>query len=478
MPYSRQDIGQNVLAVVNTRLFGTAPVAGTFDWSFAYSDDSGSTWTSLGFTLKNIYDQLHWSFADGTYPMQMVFQTNPSNSVYIATSDAHMAVNLYNSTTQPISANGWQDFTPPTPKIPYDTHSIGRYTCAMLNGTVLFYAVYNFDDVPDYNPYNCANLYRYDCTTKGPWVLVLSVPGSRHMHAVEVDPTDSTQIYAVSGDGNGHGVFWSPNGGLFFLQIAGWIVEPGTNTPVPNTMGNGLYGIDMTFPPNSDLMFIEADGQVAVDQRAMILSINRRNLLDPGNLLPFDIQLKFPPPSPPPVVPDWRCSIGASLITSDGDLFFISGGENGAIGLREGVWWSQGPDFNTPVLLEDLAPPVIAITENAGTITVTTTSERNWNTQIFFSYYDPPGSNNNKMIGPYGVYAVPASKAQFSFPKAGNPPLPPFPTLLSGVARLFTGWNYARTFEFGGYLFNAQMRMTPPDDNESNGNGNNGGSNP
>src|SRR5262249_35475743 len=144
----------------------------------------------------------------------------------------------YDSNTGLFPANPgdhWLDVTPPTPPIPKGTVTWGRYTNARLNGPVLFYGCYNQDSVNDngtgMKPYNCANLYRRDCSLpNSSWDLVLAIKGARHIHSVEVAPDDPNKIFAVAGDGGTHGLWYSEDGGLTFRQVSGWVLTPGNPT--------------------------------------------------------------------------------------------------------------------------------------------------------------------------------------------------------------------------------------------------------
>src|SRR5262249_39313691 len=212
---SRDYVNATVLGVLGNRVYGFNPP------EFVFSNDFGNTWQGTGVLLQDIYSQLgfDWNDDNPPSPLQMLFQSVPPNRIYVATSDAHLIANP--DRTKPFPSGGWLDLTPPTPTIPDSTTTVGRCTSATVNGGVLLYGCYNQDPFTDMQPYSCANFYRYDCNTSGPWVLVLTVPGARHIHANEVDPQDPRKIYVVVGDGGTHGLWYSADGGLSFQHLSG-----------------------------------------------------------------------------------------------------------------------------------------------------------------------------------------------------------------------------------------------------------------
>lgn len=253
--------------------------------------------------------------------------------------------------------NSWTDVTPPG----MPTNTIGRYLNAAHNGTVLFYS--NYGLAGKYNtPADPSGAFIYKSSDGGTtWATVLSVPAARHVHCVRVDPTDPLKIHVNIGDQGawgGFGYYYSPDAGTTWYQAA-------SGSATVGALPSNRYGIDICFPAGFSgtpgRIFMEGDGtaQPHVYQyfRANFGSTMYSAKIDPTiwfDDLPMDRG------------DSWKGSVRGLYAASEGNIFFISTGENGGIGTRYGIWLAKGPWFTSPVLLEELPSPWTFPTYNFG----------------------------------------------------------------------------------------------------------------
>ena len=235
------------------------------------------------------------------------------------------------------------------PNLPPDTaERRGSFATADIGGnTRLFYSNYNDHS---YNPPSGppGGLVWHSDTCGDTWSPPI-IFGGREVHSVNADPTNNSNIYVVidiecAPDGTSCpsvaplGIWQSTDGGNSFNHV------PSKYLP-----------IDLIFPIGSNL-FGEADGGTGP-----LLSWNK---ISGG-----DIQSIPQYPSVPNGVPSWNGSgAGGIGLTSEGNIFLQTTPGT----LREGIWYFAPPSYNTPVLLEDLAPPIESVTASNGVAVVTT----------------------------------------------------------------------------------------------------------
>src|ERR1700739_789231 len=173
----------------------------------------------------------------------------------------------------------------------------------------------------------------------------------REVHAIEVDPANTSIIYAFVdiefSDAQPYGLWRSIDGGISFTQL----------TPFSQGV---LVVINFVFPSASNKIFLENDAAVG---GGVLLS------QDKGIGDPVQVAAKWPS-----TVPAWGGSSSAIKVTSEQNIYLaanhdFSAPPNNLYG--SGVWYLAPPFYNYPLLLEDLAPPISSITASNGVSRVT-----------------------------------------------------------------------------------------------------------
>jgi hypothetical protein len=260
---------------------------------------------------------------------------------------------LFRSST---NANDWTSWDEVSPAATYPG-TTGRPDIFAASAQYIFYGNYNanFEDGAHvWRSGNCGNW----------WVEVFPHPETnldpeivgRHVHAIGVDPEHTKQVYLSVGDGGvGRGLYFSPSQGAT-AQLH----------PNFSQVASQSYGINFAFPPSAGaprpLVLLEGDGPGAAhlygyDKTLPGAASELEALVPPpittGGGLP---NCGMPPPSG--TSGDWAGSGAGIAITGNGDAFYITSGEGGDIGLRDGVWLVAKPEFTTPVLLEELTEQI------------------------------------------------------------------------------------------------------------------------
>jgi hypothetical protein len=308
--YARTDLGVSVLGqTAGGRLYGSNITTG----HYVYSDNHGDTWTD---TLKS---------PSVVTPNVIQLVIDDANSIiYAVTSDGKLYTNTLDTWTS------WTDISAPAP-----AGTTGRQDIFTLNSSYLYYGNYNAD--PN-NPGVGAHIYRSG-DGGSTWTAVLDVANGRHVHAIHVDPSNSLHIWASIGDANyaGAGLWYSANGGDTWTHLSGGATS--------------RYGIDFVLPAAvtsvPQRIVFEGDG---TSQPHLMCYYNANttgttNLTDP--LVWYDA-------TPTDGSASWTGTARGIIQDTNGNIFFISTGENGAVGTRYGLWLCRGPWFTTPTLLEEL----------------------------------------------------------------------------------------------------------------------------
>lgn len=184
--------------------------------------------------------------------------------------------------------------------------------------------------------------------------------GGFEIHAINADPKNSSIIY-VNVDTEG---LPQPNTaiGLWRSTSNG---DTGSFTRVSSNLPNNeqVVGINFVFPLDSSKLFMETDNQGAVATGGPLLSWDKIN----GG----DTQIAASWPPTPPNVEAWTGSGHAIKLTSEQNIFMTT--INEANNTRHGVWYFEPPDYDTPILLEDVAPRIASVAiDGTQTVTVVT----------------------------------------------------------------------------------------------------------
>ncbi len=306
--YSRQDMGVSVCGQNGSRLYGINQTSG----HWVYSDNSGDSWIDVVYSAVN-------NPASGV--IQLVFH---GGYMFAVTDNGKIYRNQINS------FNNWTNVS--VSALPANT--TGRVDELASNGAYLFYGNYNTDP---HNPGVGARVYR--STDNGnSWAQVLNAPNGRHVHAVAVDPANPNNIFVTIGDAT------YSDEGLWYSGSAG-------EANSFRHLSSNRYGIDMAFPlivPSNvpHRLLMEGDGLA----QPHIISYNL-DLLGSTNITEAVV---VPDTHPADNGSSWAGTARGIRLTAEGNLFWISTGENGTAGTRNGIWFAQGPLFNNPVLLEEI----------------------------------------------------------------------------------------------------------------------------
>jgi hypothetical protein len=220
--------------------------------------------------------------------------------------------------------------------------------------------------------------------------------GGTHIHSINADPEDSWQIYAsvdtiyVEFPNPWLGLWRSTDGGDTFDRVS-------TN----------YVGLDFVFPREPYKVFLETDNDAAVGGP----------LLSWDKLTGGDTHIAAPWPPVPIGAPEWAGSGHAMILTSEQNIMLESIGESGHFSWRNGLWYFAPPSYDTPVLLEDLQPPIYYIETSSGIASVVTFEPHDIQSGEIVSIIqvDPPGFNA------FEVAATVTGPYSFTYPCDGCP---------------------------------------------------------
>lgn len=296
--------------------------------------------------------------------------------------------------------------------------------------------------------------YSDDCGDS--WTMSLSSPG-RHIHSINTDPAETpanSHIYATAdaeglSEPNGTAGLWmSSDGGITFNRVSA-----------------NSVGIDFVFPSASTKIFLESDG--ISSNSGPLLSWDKTVTLSSGppqptQTVPFPMQLGSK-------CPQWSGSGEGIWLTAEQNIF-IASSTDGQPG-RNGVWLLE-PPYNTPVLLEDLAPPIISITSKDGkTATVTTCESHGLLSTDFVQIGGTRGTSTSTLTFDARVAKITVTSANtftYQCQAPTSAPTCPSQPATVGFATKITGWEFARTVEVTDpntnytYLYNFNQRIAKP----------------
>lgn len=278
------------------------------------------------------------------------------NYKYIWTTDGHI-FRAATDPNNPSDPNNWNfnvDVGANLPNRPPDTAALGdasNFIFAAQGPNIrLFFGKYSYDNTgqeqPDAQVWysddggdNWMNSIPIGAADAAPYTF-----GCREIHAVGWDPYTGS-IYAnvdcEVGNPANIGLWQSTDGGATFYQV--------------QQQGTGV-GVAMVFPGGTNRIFMEADGPEDHGPDAPLL------FWDTVNGDPIQPTADFPGfPGPTDSNSFWKGGFGSSiLLTSEQNIFLLSGAGNpipappGAP--SQGVWYFAPPNYDQPVLLEDLGP--------------------------------------------------------------------------------------------------------------------------
>lgn len=460
--------GLSVLGVSNGVLYGShlctsdpsagcdpqcpKPSTGEVFCFYSTSSFTQEAWTYLGMTPGQSATDL---------PIEAVFGSGTcSSEKYIYTSE-HRILSA--------STGDWTNFVDVEPSVPSGTTGrVGSFAIGTHNsGTRLFYGSYN--DHTNLCP-QALIWHSDDCgaSWSAPFEFTVSNPGNdseclppsqgmpapttpanysqyfhgREVHAIEVDPTNTSNIYVTidseGADGQPMGLWRSVDGGDTFSQL----------TP----QSPPYVGIDFAFPAGSDKLFLETDGPGGATAGGPLLSQDKVS----GDA--FQVAALWPSPASPPGSGLWTGAGYGIKVTSDQNIFLATTDFDPPVSNRDGVWYFEPPNYDTALLLEDLSPPISSLTASNGTVTVTTVAVHDiqptdW---ITITGANPTSFNT---AGPIPVQVI--TPTQFTYVCADCTGVG-----AGGNARKNTYWGF-RTVEVTDndhttYLYNGGFRITKP----------------
>lgn len=299
--YSRTvtDYAVNGQDTATGRLYGVSAVNG----HYVTSDDHGVTWDDRTFS-SSVYTP---NLIDVVLTASYMFGATVDGKVWRAPKD---------------DFDGWSDKSPTVP-----IGTTGRPSVLAVSPTSLLYGNYNADAPGG----SGARVWR--STDNGDtWTNTFTASTARHVHNINVDPSSGV-VWMVAGDAGyaGAGLYRSTDDGLTFTKVSG-----------------PRYGINVAFqdpttdPTNSDRqimpgrLLIEGDGA----SEPHIIGYPREY-----------IQAQQRPIVYPAAT--WAGTARGIRLTSEGNLFYISTSESGAVGTKDGCWLAKGPYFTAAVNLED-----------------------------------------------------------------------------------------------------------------------------
>src|SRR6266700_1261872 len=231
-------------------------------------------------------------------------------------------------------------------------------------GTRLFYGNYPSNNSTyttgtcKADPNACPHAYIWHSADCGnPWSTPSEIGASQGLHAQEVhalnvDPLNSSTIYAMIDDENAdegtHGLWESADCGITFTQL-----DPGD----PNV------GIDFVLPSGPG---IASNLVVAETDRLLGGSLLSFNPAYPVGGPVFQVAGNYPQPAPNP--PYLGSGFGM-VLTTENNIFVINDIEGHP---RSGAWYVAPPNYDSATLLENHAVPISSIAYNNSLFTVTT----------------------------------------------------------------------------------------------------------
>lgn len=302
VPFERTPTNNAILGVSSTKAYGRNIVNGRYTTS-----TDGVNWT----------DELQ-SVVTFTPNILEIVVDETNSLMYAVPSDAK----LYRATLDDFAS--WVEIQPPT--LPANT--TGRSGCLKTNGTYLFYGNYNQNNV------DRAQIYR-SADNGDTWTVVANLTNGRHVHAVYVDPTNSARIFAVIGDANDadKGLWVSLNSGDTWTHLS-----------------SNFYGINLVYQPTTGgvpaRIVMEGDGNID----AHILHYPYSMIETPSPTFATNMWYTSEEPG------NWKGTIRAMCLTSNGDLFYVSTSENLGIpqSEKDAIWLAKGSDFSRRIMLEDI----------------------------------------------------------------------------------------------------------------------------
>jgi hypothetical protein len=279
--------------------------------------------------------------------------------------------------------------------------------------------------------------------------------GGREVHSIEVDPSNSSNIYVnidieCSPDGTvcpdpiPVGLWKSTDGGDHFSHISSAF------SPTVNE-GVSVVGIDSAFSSLSTNVFLETDGNGAVPSGGPLLFADKDNV-GPTQFVAW-------PPAAVSGEPAWSGSASAIKVTSEQNIFLVT--NNDFDPKRSGAWYFVPPDYGTPIPLEDLAPPISSIVSSNGIVTVTTFETHAFQSgqPVVISGVSPSDFNTSA----FGVQITRTGSHTFTYP-CPNCPV----SGVNGFAQMpFLYWGY-HTVEVTDpatnrtYLYNQNQKIAKP----------------
>lgn len=241
--------------------------------------------------------------------------------------------------------------------------------------TRLFYGNYNNGIPGDPGP-GCFVWHSDNC---GETWTTFDFGGGRHVHSINVDPEDSWQVYA-SVDTE---FFEFPNPWLGL-----WRSTDGGDTY--ERVSSNYVGIDFVFPRGTNKVILETDNDAAF----------LGPLISWDKLTGGDTEIAAAWPSVPVGAPRWAGSGNAMILTSEQNIMLESFGESGFFSWRNGLWYFAPPLYDTPVLLEDLQPPIEYIETSSGIASVVTFEPHGIQPgdTVSIIRVDPPGFNATEVV--------------------------------------------------------------------------------
>lgn len=434
----------NVIGANNNVIYGAGGCAPSTICLYRSNTFAPESWVSFGQILT----------PDGSGPYGILFPPGPcSNYVYVYTENAH----IYRSSGTPGDWTFPYDVSYPNPganlsglpnRTSDATFLAGSMVALDLGSTTrLFAGKYSN------SPTNAQAQIWYSDDCGNTWANSYPNPiydqndqysfGCREIHSLGIDPATG-YVYAnvdcEIGDKNQWGLWQSVNSGNTFEHV-----QP----------GNSNAGLQIYFPTATSRVFIGAD----VTPSAPLLFWDKVN----GGT----IQSCCNPSWPNPAVsnePSWAVGLDIGVkVTSEQNIFSISTQDTTANPPtnRSGAWYFAPPFYDTPVLLEDLAPPIEYLTLSAGTVTVTTFEPNGIQTGDEISINGV--SHDFDAMSQFRVVAVQNSKT-FTYPCSACPSPPA--NVIGSAATKTPGFNM-NTVEVTGsnnvtYLYSTTVRFVKP----------------
>lgn len=340
-PYCRGQVAGNmmVLGAGNGILYG---------WQGSGNNASCADRTSpttLNFYASSTFNQETWVLQGQfptsrctDFPIGLVFGPGAcSGWKYIYT---------HNQRILRASSEGWS-FTDIAPGVPLDTSGRPASFAAVNQGsrTRLFYGNYNDESLKSgafiWHSDDCGN------TWSAPDRLGQD---SVEVHAINADPADGSIYVTVDTEGVAYpndalGLWRSTSGGDTgsFTRLSSELL---------NSNHTGVVGINFVFSHYSNKIFFETDNNGAISSGGPLLAWDKIN----GG----DTQIADSWPVVSSGIEAWTGSGMAIGLTSEQNIFTatINEGSN----TRNGIWYFEPPNYDMPILLEDVSARIDHVT--------------------------------------------------------------------------------------------------------------------